>query len=452
MQTFHIRTFGCQMNEADSQEIREMLLSLGLTETENWENADLVLVNTCSVRKKAEEKAFSFIGETRAWREADSGRRLAVMGCIAARDPDGIRRRFEFVDAIIPGKDLDAMKKSVRDILPEDLALLPHLSGYPASNHGSSPVVGMVSVIRGCNNACSFCIVPYVRGREVSVPPEKVVDRVARLVEGGSAEIYLLGQSILDYGKEWTPPFLLEDLLAKVASEVPGLRRLRFITSHPKDVTRRLVEAVRDIPLVAPYFHIPFQSGSDKILERMRRDITVQQYYETVDLIRSTIPSASISTDIIVGFPGETDEDFEGTMEVVERVRFDGAFVFKYSPREHTLARLKWGDPVPPTVKSQRFIRLYNRVKDIVFEKNREKVGTIGEVLVEGARDGMLYGRLADYRMTHFRGPPEWIGQLIPVRIESAQNWSLRAVALSEHTSINFSEARPGNHQEVIAS
>jgi tRNA-2-methylthio-N6-dimethylallyladenosine synthase len=440
------------MNEADSQEIREMLVSLGLSETEDWESAGFVLVNTCSVRKKAEQKAVSFIGDLRDWREADADRRLAVMGCMAARNPDGIQRRFDFVDAVIPGKDIDAMKRSLCDILPEDLALLPHLPGYPASrNSRRSPVVGMVSVIRGCNNACSFCIVPHVRGREVSVPPAQVVDRARSLAESGSSEIYLLGQSILDYGREWSPPVLLQDLLAEVAEEVPGARRLRFITSHPKDVTRRFVEAVRDIPRVAPYFHIPFQSGSDRILEAMRRDMTVAQFYDTVDLIRSLVPSASISTDIIVGFPGEADEDFRKTMDVVERVRFDGAFVFKYSPREHTLARLKWGDPVPPSVKSQRFIQLYDRVKDIVFAANRDKVGTTGEVLVEGTRDGRLYGRLADYRMVHFEGPEDGIGRIVPVRITTAQNWSLRAVPLGDDASPTLADSSRRAHQEVTS-
>lgn len=452
MKTFHIRTYGCQMNEADSQEIREMLLSVGLTEVEDWASADFLIVNTCSVRKKAEEKAISFLGATRDWRESDFSRRLVVMGCMAARDPSGLQRRFEFVDAVVPGKDIGAMRNAIREVLSEDLTLLPHLAGSAIGTRGRAPIIGMVSVIRGCNNACSFCIVPYVRGREVSLPPDQVVARARSLVERGSVEIYLLGQSVLDYGREWNPPFPLEDLLAKVAAEVPGIKRLRFLTSHPKDVTEHFVQGVLQLPVVAPYFHIPIQSGSDRVLERMRRDITAQRYCETVEMIRSIIPSASISTDLIVGFPGETDEDFEATMEIVEKVRFDGAFVFKYSPREHTLARLKWGDPIPPSVKSERFIRLYSRIKEIVYEKNREKIGTTGEVLVEGHRDGQLYGRLADYRMTHFDGPPDWVGQLLPVRITEAQNWSLKAQPLRPDDRPSVASRQSVVSQEVTAA
>ena len=432
MRRIYIQTFGCQMNEADSAELRDMLLTLGLVEARSPREADLVLVNTCSVRKKAEDKAKSFIGQLRRWRAKRPERRLAVLGCMAARDPEGIRERFPFVDAVIPGKDLEQMKAEVRALLPEDLALLPHLQGYSAPR-----IIGMVSVIRGCNNACSFCVVPYVRGREVSLPPEQVLRRVGELLDHGVAEIYLLGQSILDYGKDLEPPVPLEDLMAQIVARYPTLKRLRFLTSHPKDLTERFVRTVRDLqPTVTPYFHIPFQAGSNRILELMRRDITIEEYYEKIAMIRELIPEASISTDIIVGFPTETEEDFAQTLEVVRRVRFDGAFVFKYSPRPHTLANLKWGDPVPPEVKARRFETLYALVREVVYERNRSQVGKEGVVLVEGQEDGRLYGRLADYRMTHLPGPTSWIGQLVRVRITGAHPWHLDAEPLHQEAAV----------------
>jgi len=416
------------MNEADSEEIRKLLTSRGMREVQDYTDADLVLVNTCVVRRKAELKAYSFVGELKEWKEGDGKRKLVLMGCLAAKAPQHLQKRFPFLDAIIPGKQIEQMKEEVLRLLPpEDLELLPHfrdsLSAGPRNGHTS--VTGMISVIRGCNNTCSFCIVPYVRGKERSTPPEEVLLQARNLIASGVKEILLLGQSILDYGKDLSPPSDLQTLLYLLNEKCPEIARIRFLTSHPKDVTLNFVRAVKDLPRVMEYFHIPFQSGSNRILQAMRRDMTIEEYYEKVALIREEIPQAGLSTDIIVGFPGETEEDFEETLKVVETVQFDSAFCFEYSPRERTLSALKWGDPVPKAVKKERFSRLFSRVKEIVYQRNQAWVGKTGEVLVEGKEDGALYGRLRDYRMVHFHGDESLIGKVLPVHILKAGYWTL---------------------------
>ncbi len=435
MKSFFIRTFGCQMNEADSMEIRDFLLSLGLEETANPKIADFVLVNTCSVRDKAEQKAFSYLGALEKWKEQKNGRKLAVMGCMAARIPQKITDSFPFVDEVIPGRRIEEMKEAVRRLLPEDLQNLPALKSFWLASLSTYAPVSMVSVIRGCSNTCSFCVVPYVRGPSRSVPPDEVLQVVGSYVQRGVKEVYLLGQSILDYGKDFEKPFYLEDLMERIEQEVPELLRIRFVTSHPKDVTLRLIQAVRDLPRVQEYFHIPLQAGSNKVLNDMRRDITIERYKETVAMIRQEIPSAGISTDIIVGFPTETEEDFEQTLKVVEEIQFDSAYVFKYSIREHTLAWVKWGDPVTPPQKSSRFHRLWERIKAIAYEKNQKFVGAEGVVLVEGEEKGRLYGRLPDFRMVHFAGRKELIGSLVKVHINSAGTWTLQGTVVREQFS-----------------
>ncbi|MHA2610297.1 MAG: tRNA (N6-isopentenyl adenosine(37)-C2)-methylthiotransferase MiaB [bacterium JZ-2024 1] len=432
MKTFYIRTFGCQMNEADSAEIAEFLLSLGLQPAENVKKADLVLVNTCSVRAKAEQKAFSYIGGLKRWKENEKGRKLGVMGCMAARIPQVISAQFPYVDAVIPGKSIEEMKETVRRLLPEDMENLPSLKPAWLSSLSTCSPVGMVSVIRGCSHNCSFCVVPYVRGPSRSVPPEEVLETIRRYVQRGIKEIYLLGQSILDYGKDFDTPFFLEDLLEKIHQEVPELLRIRFITSHPKDVTLRFVRAVRNLPKVMEYFHIPFQSGSNKVLRDMRRGITREEYKEKVAMIREEIPHAGISSDIIVGFPTETEEDFEETRKLVQEVQLDSAYVFKYSPREHTLSALKWHDAVPPRVKSQRFHLLWEDIKALSLQRNQQWVGKTGEILVEGEEKGYLYGRLPDFRMVHIEGKKDLIGSLVRVFIHQAGTWTLKGTLISE--------------------
>lgn len=428
MRTFYLQTYGCQMNEADSEEIRKLLTSKGMVEVQDYIQADLVLVNTCVVRRKAELKAYSFLGELKGWKQGDGKRKLVLMGCLAARAPQYLQKRFTFLDAIIPGKDVEQMKQEVLRLLPpEDLELLPHLNDTLTTGrrNGHIPVTGMISVIRGCNHTCSFCIVPYVRGRGKSTPLEEVLSQAKNLMATGVKEILLLGQSILSYGKDLSPPTDLQSLLYLVHEKCPEIARIRFITSHPGDVTLEFVRAVKELPRVMEYFHIPFQAGSNRILQLMRRGITIEEYEEKVALIREEIPNAGLSTDIIVGFPGETEEDFEKTLKVVEKIQFDSAFCFEYSPRERTLSALKWGDPVPKTVKQQRFSRLFSRVKEIVYQRNQAWVGKIGEVLVEGKQDGTLYGRLRDYRMVHLQGDESLIGQVLPVHILKAGCWTL---------------------------
>lgn len=418
---YHIWTVGCQMNVADSQKLAAGLDRLGFVATERIEEADLVVLNTCSVREHAEQRAISKLGTLKKQRQRGREFTIAVMGCMVGPRTEELRRRFPFVDVFARPQEFAPILEAVG---VEDTGGEFWPSTYAVPNS----VTAYVPVIHGCDKFCTYCIVPYRRGRERSRPIEDVRREVEHLCARGVREVTLLGQTIEAYGHDLPGRPDLADLLVAI-HDTPGLRRIRFLTSYPRDMTPRIVEAVRDLPKVCEYFNIPVQSGHDATLARMRRGYTVAEYVEKVELIRRLLPDAAITTDVIVGFCGETEDEFRATYGLVERLRFDKVHVAAYSPRPGTIAARKLEDDVPREEKMRRLHAIEQLEARIATEINTGLIGTTQEVLVEGYRDGRWTGRTRSNKLVHFTGEGLAPGDLVPVQIEAATAWSLRGAA-----------------------
>ncbi len=417
---FHIITQGCQMNVRDSEAMGGLLAQMGYRPTDDPAEADVILLNTCTVREGAEERAYGRLGELRALKHRRPGLLLGIAGCLVQKDRERVLARAPWLDLVFGVHNLhrlpELLAQARQGCLPvyevwdrserdRPLPALPALRG--------STVRGFVNIIHGCNKFCTFCIVPYVRGRERSVPPEAVVAEVRQLAAQGYREVTLLGQNVDSYGHDLAPRRDLADLLGCV-HEVGGIERLRFTTSHPRDMTRKLIETVAALP---------------KVCERMHRAYTAAQYRATVDAIRGAMPGASVTTDIIVGFPGETEEAFEQTLRLVEDVRFDAVNTAMYSPREGTPAAA-YPDQVPDEVKRRRLHALNQMQERIAAEVNRRLVGTVQEVLVEeGGRKGGVLGRTRTNKVVTLPGGPDLVGRTLPVEITEAGSWVLRGRA-----------------------
>ena len=430
-----IRTYGCQMNEYDSAKMADVLArSHGYERTQAPEEADLVLINTCSVREKAQEKVFSEIGRWKDWKADRPGRVIGVGGCVASQEGRALTQRAPIVDLVFgpqtvhrlpelleqtrathaPAIDISFPEIEKFDRLPE-----PRAEGPTA----------YVSIMEGCSKYCTFCVVPYTRGEEVSRPVESVLKECEQLVAQGVREITLLGQNVNAYrgampGGETCDLSLLIDHLAQLA----GLERIRFMTSHPVEFTDALVEAYAEVPKLASYLHLPVQSGSDRILGMMKRGHTRAQYLEKIRRVRQARPDLSLSSDFIVGFPGETEDDFRATLDLIEEAQFDGAFSFVYSPRPGTpAANLR--DGVPAAEKDQRLQRLQAAVSHFDQAYQRALVGTTQAVLVEGASprgNGQLAGRASNNRKINFDGAAALVGRIVDVTVTEALTHSLR--------------------------
>jgi tRNA-2-methylthio-N6-dimethylallyladenosine synthase len=416
---YHIWTEGCQMNEADSAKLAAGLARLGYQEASRPEEADLAVVNTCVVRQKAEDRAISYLGYLRHLKQRKNPQlRIAVMGCLVGPRVDDLKARLPFVDIWARPQDFDAI---LRELVPES-----DLGGefWPETFPEPKGPTAYVPVIHGCDKFCTYCIVPYRRGRERSRPIAEVQREVRYLCSRGVREVTLLGQTVEAYGKDLPDRPDLGDLMAAL-HETPGLVRLRFLTSYPKDMTERIVRRVAELPKVCEYFNIPVQSGDNEVLARMRRGYTVEEYLEKIDLIRQVVPGAAITTDVIVGFCGETEEEFQHTLDLLERVRFDKVHVAAYSPRPGTIAWRRMDDDVPHHEKMRRLHAVEELQEGIARQLNEALVGTVQEVLVEGERGGKLYGRTRTNKLVHFPGEAR-PGELVQVRIERASPWSLQ--------------------------
>jgi tRNA-2-methylthio-N6-dimethylallyladenosine synthase len=429
---FHIITYGCQMNVRDSEAMAGLLAGMGYEPTDDPAGADVILVNTCTIREGADDKAYGRLGELRALKRHRPGLILGVAGCLVQKDRDQVLARVPWLDLVFGVHNIHRLPEllsqardgcmPVYEVWDRSERDRP-LPAPPALRSGS--IRAFVNIIHGCNKFCTFCIVPYVRGRERSVPPEAVVAEVRDLAAQGYREVTLLGQNVDSYGHDLSPRRDLADLLARV-HEVPGIERIRFTTSHPRDMTPRLVQTVAALPKACEHIHLPVQAGDDGILRRMHRAYTVAQYRATVEAIRAAMPGAGVTTDIIVGFPGETDEAFEGTLRLVEDVRFDAVNTAVYSPREGTPAA-GYPDQVPEDVKRRRLATLNQTGERIASEINRRLVGTRQEVLVEqaGTRGGVL-GRTRTNKVVTVEGAADLIGRCLPVEIVEAGSWVLR--------------------------
>lgn len=380
---FYIRTFGCQMNKNDSTIIAEMLRQSGYSEVLDHKQADVFIVNTCSVRQHAEQRALGFIASLQGWK--CGGRIVAVVGCMAQRLADDIAVHYPFVDIILGPDGYRRIAEFVKDvsqvrtrIIVKTLSNEEYCGIYPQR----SGVTGFVSIMRGCDNFCSYCVVPYVRGRVRSRPADDVATEVKRLVQSGVKGITLLGQNVNEYQYDATDFATLLELLAVI----PGVFRLRFLTSHPKDLNSAIIHAVKEQNTICEWFHLPLQSGNNRILELMNRRYTSEVYLELVERIRSEIPEATITTDVIAGFPTETEEEFCATVDIMKKIRFDDAYLYRYSSRTGTKACEY--SALPENVVKQRLQELI-RIQDMIgSEKTHEMIGRTFEILIESPAKG----------------------------------------------------------------
>ncbi len=434
---FYVQTFGCQMNDHDSGVLARLLEEAGHLEVARPDEADLIVVNTCAIREKAEQKLFSQLGRYRLLKDRRPDLTIAVGGCVAQDAGCRLFRRAPYVDLVFGTHALQDVPDLVARVrrTGRRIAATPEeqdperLEAFYA-HHRARAVTAYVTVMQGCDNYCAYCIVPYVRGRELSRPADEVVAEVERLVAQGVAEVTLLGQNVNSYGLKPRGETDFPALVRRLA-RIPGLLRIRFTTSHPKDLSDDLIRCFGEVPALMPHIHLPLQSGSDRVLEAMRRRYTVARYLSLVERLRQARPEIAITSDMIVGFPGETEEDFRATLEVMERVRFDGLFSFKFSPRPGTLAA-RLPEPVPEPVKEERLARLQALQQAHTLERNQALVGTVRPVLVEGpskAGGGQVSGRTPENKIVNFPGDPAWVGREVDVRITAAAVNSLRGEA-----------------------
>lgn len=437
--TFFLRTFGCQMNEHDSERIHGLLASEGLSRVTELDQASIVVYNTCTVRGKADTRLLGHLAEVRTRKSKDPSLLVVVAGCHAQSQGERLLEEHPYIDVVVGPQSLFELVPLLRQRLEEGkrgAALAPVSSRFSADLPRVRPQspTAWVQIMTGCTNFCSYCIVPYVRGPERSRPEAAIVAEVRALVGQGVREVTLLGQNVNAYGKERgsqaTTDFV--GLLWQLA-EIEGLWRIRFMTSHPKDVSPALIRALADCPPVCEHLHLPVQSGSDRILAAMRRGYTFSHYKALVERIREAVPDLALTTDLIVGFPGETEEDFEATLRLVEECSFDTAFTFIFSPRPGTRAA-SMPERVPRHVAERRVSELIRLVQRKSREANERLVGTNQEVLIEGiGQDGRPFGRTRTHKLVHieaegacaFRQPEP--GMLVQVTVEAATSATLRA-------------------------
>lgn len=426
-------TYGCQQNENDTERIRGMLKEAGFGFTEDMNQADVIIYNTCAVRENAEQKVFGRLGILKHMKEQRPGVVIGLCGCMVQQPhiTEKIRKIHPQVNLIFGTHELYRMpellytamhrKKAVVSIEPSDGAIAEDIPVLHAETQKA-----WVSVMYGCNNFCTYCIVPYVRGRERSREPEAVLAEVKELVSKGCTEISLLGQNVNSYGKDLDKEIDFADLM-RMVNDVPGVKRIRFMTSHPKDLSDKLICAIRDCDKVCKQLHLPFQAGSDRILKEMNRRYTKEQYLEKIERVKREIPEISLSTDVIVGFPTETVEDFKETLDVIRRVEFDNIFSFIYSRREGTPAA-KLDFVLSEEEIHRNFDELLKVQNEISKKKNDAYVGRIEEVLVDGVSKtdkNMLSGRCDSSKIVNFAGDESLVGKYVKVRITESRTWSL---------------------------
>lgn len=430
VKTFHVRTYGCQMNELDTEIMIGMLENRGLCRSTNEEEADLLIFNTCSIRDLAERKALGKIG--RLGKIKQNRPLIGVTGCMANAKKESLFQKVPHLDFVLGTNNIHELNAVLDEVLltgkqPVKVdSRFEHELDYVSAKRDDS-VKAHVSIIRGCDKFCTYCVVPYTRGPESSRAPQSIIEECKKLAANGYKELTLLGQNVNSYGKdkpEWNT--LFHDLLYQI-DKIPGIERVRFMTSHPVDITRELMEAIRDLPTLCEFVHFPIQAGSNRILKKMHRIYTKEEYLEKVALLKSIVPNVAIGTDIIVGFPTETEEEFEETYEVLKAVEYDCAFIFSYSQRKGTPA-MRWKDDIPEDEKERRLQRLLELQSEIYAKRREEFLGKDVEVLVEEQNfkdDTLLKGRTRCWKNVLFPGKKELVGSLQKVRIHSYSHQTL---------------------------
>ena len=429
----YIETFGCQQNEADSERLLGMACEMGYEVTDVSANADLLLVNTCAVREHAELKALSITGQFKHLKAKNPQLLIGICGCMVSQEhrKADIKNKYPYIDFLFgtslvyrfPQILYETMSGHCRKLYADE-AVQRIAEDLPVRR--ASKTQAWVSIMYGCNNFCTYCVVPYVRGRERSRSAEKIEEEVRALVQGGCREVTLLGQNVNSYHGADCPDF--PTLLHRICT-IEGDFTVRFMTSHPKDASAALIDCMASEKKIARQFHLPLQSGSSKTLRRMNRRYTKEQYLALADALRKKIPDLTLTTDIIVGFPGESEEDFEQTLDVLQRVRFDSIFSFLYSPRRGTPAA-DYPDQIDPEVKKERFRRLTDLQNEISLEKNREMIGKVLPVFVQGqskTNAEMFSGRTEGNKLVHFKAAPQLIGKTVPMKITDATFFALFA-------------------------
>jgi len=437
--TYEVRVFGCQMNELESEQLAGMLEEMGYMKASPGEQADVIVFDTCCVRENAEEKIYGHLGLLKPALENKKSI-IAITGCMMQQEHvvEKIKKSYHHVGIVFGTHNLYtfpellykhlAKGKRVFEVWDSEGQIV---EGTPITR--AEKVKAWVSIMLGCNNFCSYCIVPYVRGRERSRKKEDIVDEVKRLAESGYKEITLLGQNVNSYGNDLGKKDAFADLLYAL-NDIEGIERIRFTTSHPKDLSDSLITAIKELPKLCEHLHLPFQSGSTRILKEMNRKYTKEHYLELVERVRAAVPGISFTTDIIVGFPGEIEEDFLDTLDVVRKVRFDQAFTFLYSKRKGTRAA-EMENQVPEDVKKERFQRLIDLQNSISFEINKTYEGKTVEVLVEGIsrnNETMYTGRTRNYKLVNFPANKDLTGKLIQVKIVRAWPFWLEGTVIPE--------------------
>ena len=431
--TFYIKTYGCQMNELDSEVMAGMLERKGLLETHDELSADILIFNTCSVRDLAERKVLGKLGQLHRARKDRPI--IGITGCMASVKREKLLEKLPFLDFVLGTNCIHLLGSAIDQALLDERSVLSSDTFYEELPYDyakrKDPIKASVSIIRGCNKHCTYCIVPYARGKEVSRPPQAIVEECRELVAKGFKEITLLGQNVNSYGKdvpEWNMHF--HDLLGEI-DKVAGGCRIRFLTSHPVDITEDLMKAIRDLSSVCEYVHFPLQAGSNRILQKMHRMYTQEEYREKVNLLKSYVPQVTLGTDIIVGFPTETEEEFLETYKAMEEISFSSAFIFSYSPRKGAPAA-RWTDDVSKEVKESRLQALLSLMETVAHKEAAALLGSTVEVLIEDTSSkntSMVKGRTRGWKQVVFKGSSSLIGTLQKVRIVGSSNQTL----LGEH-------------------
>lgn len=438
IKNFYIRTYGCQMNELDSEILIGQLLQRGMTQVEVEEDADLLLFNTCSIRDLAERKVMGKLGLLS--RSKRPGSIIGVTGCMAMAKKESLFKKIPGVDFIIGTNNLSDLNQVLDEVIANHTKVIKVEDRFEENVNyliasRADPIKASISIIRGCDKFCTYCVVPYTRGKEVSRPPESVEEECKRLASLGYKEITLLGQNVNSYGKDqpnWN--CLFHDLLYRL-DKIPGIERIRFLTSHPIDITIELMQAIRDLPSLCEFVHFPFQAGSNRILRKMHRIYTKEQYLEKVALFKTLVPNVSLGTDIIVGFPTETDAEFEETVSMLEQIRYSVAFIFAYSARKGTPAK-RWKDDIPEEVKQERLQRLLAIQRQISIEQYAQLLDTSMEILIENhsTEGNKLKGRTRCWKKVACTGDSKLVGTLQKVKIYGYNHQTLLGTIDMEKT------------------
>ena len=428
---FTLYTFGCQMNQADAQRIRGILLTLGYSETENEEEADLILFNTCSVRQHAEERLFGRIRSLMPLKKQNPNLLIGVSGCMAQNHKAELFKELPILDLIFGPNDINQLPNLLNEAHKEKaMGGFANKGTFEGENPDgivlSRPFSAMVNIIRGCTNFCTYCIVPYVRGPEISRPIDELLSYINGLAEKGVKEIMLLGQNVNVYGKDLGMTEGFSTLLEEI-EKIDGIKWVRFLTSHPRDFTENAIKRISKLTKVCEQYHLPFQAGNNRILKEMHRGYTRERYIDLIRQVRENIPNVSLSTDIICGFPSETEEEFQDTLDLVKQIRYESAYMYYYSPRPGTKAASMQGQ-LSDEEKKGRLARLIEVQNQISNEESQKQVGKTFEVLVDSVAsrsENKVLGKTRTGRPVDFEGDSSLIGSFVKVRIDSARNWTL---------------------------